>query len=89
MICSNQSLLEKELKHLKNVFHKKNGYPLWIINQVMETVKETTNTENISTYKLDILEGNNDRLHPLILPHAGPKGNNIIKSVNNNVRRIM
>ena len=37
MICSNQSLLEKELKHLKNTFHKKNGYPLWMINQIVET----------------------------------------------------
>ena len=44
IICSNKSLLEKELKHLKNTFHKKNGYPVWMINQVMETVKETINT---------------------------------------------
>ena len=50
MICSIQSLLEMELEHfLKNAFHKKNGYPLCIINPVMETVKETINTENIST----------------------------------------
>ena len=59
MICSNQSLLEKELEHLKNAFHKKNGYPLWMINQVMETLKETINTENVSTNQLDILESNN------------------------------
>ena len=45
IICSNQSLQEKELKHLKNTFPKKNGYYLWIINQVMETVKETINTK--------------------------------------------
>ena len=37
LICSNQSLLEKELKHLKNTFHEKNGYPRWMINQVVET----------------------------------------------------
>ena len=48
MICSNQSLLENELKHLKNTFHKKNGYPLWIIIHVMETVKETISAETIS-----------------------------------------
>ena len=78
MICSNQSLLEKELKHLKIVFHKKNGYTLWMINQVTETVKETTNTENISKNQLDILETNNNKLGSLILPCAGPKGNNII-----------
>ena len=89
MICSNQSLLEKELKHLKIVFHKKNVYPLWMINQVVETVKETTNTKNISTNQLAILEANNDKLHPLILPYAGPKGNNIIKSMNNNIQRIL
>ena len=88
-ICSNQSLLEKELKHLKNAFHETNGYPLWIINQVMETVKETTNTENISTNQLDILEANNDKLHPLILPYTGSKGNNIVKSMNNNIQRIL
>ena len=56
MICSNQSLLEKELDHLKNAFHKKNGYPLWMINQVIETVKETITTENISTNQLNVLE---------------------------------
>ena len=41
MICSNQSLLEKELEHLKNAFRKKNGYPLWMINQVMEKKPST------------------------------------------------
>ena len=35
IIRSNQNLLEKEMKHLKNAFHKKNYYSLWIINQVM------------------------------------------------------
>ena len=44
MICYNRSLLKEELEHLKNAFHKKNGYPLWMINQVMEKVKETINT---------------------------------------------
>ena len=40
LICSNQSLLEKELKHLKNTFHKKNSYPRWMINQVVETASK-------------------------------------------------
>ena len=88
MICSNQSLLEKELKHLKTTFHKKNGYPPWMINQVMETVKETINTETILTNQLGTLEANNDILHSLILPYAGPKGKNI-KSMNSNIQRIL
>ena len=60
-----------------------------MISQVIETVKETMNTENILANQLDILEANNDKLHSLILPCAGLKGNNIIKSMNNNIQRIL
>ena len=77
------------MKHLKNTFHKKNDYPLWMINQVMERVKETINTETISTNQLGTLEANNDKLHSLILPYAGPKGKSIIKSMNNNMQQIL
>ena len=38
-ISPNQSLLEKELEHLKNPFHEKYSYPLLMINQVMKTVE--------------------------------------------------
>ena len=48
-----------------------------MINQVIKTVKETVNTETISTNELGTLETNNDKLHSLILPYAGPKGKNI------------
>ena len=73
MICCNQSLLEKELKHLKHDFDKKIGYRLWLINQVIETVKESINTEFISANQLDIAEANNEKLHPLTLPYVCPK----------------
>ena len=55
----------------------------------METVKESINTEHISTNQLDILEANNDTLHSLILPQAGPKCNNLIKSMDNNIQKIL
>ena len=55
----------------------------------METVKETINTETTTTNQLDTLEANNDKLHYLILPYAGPKGKNIIKSMNNNIQQIL
>ena len=38
----------------KKCVSKKNGYPLWMVNQVMETVKQTINTENSSKNQLDI-----------------------------------
>ena len=34
MVCWNETLLEKELKHLKHAFHKINGYPWLVIDQV-------------------------------------------------------
>ena len=56
-----------------------------MINQFMETIKKSINTENISASELDISEANNDKLHTVILLYAGPKGNNINKSMNNNI----
>ena len=55
----------------------------------METVKETLNTEKVSTSQIDILETNADKWQPLILPYTLLKSNNIIKSMNNNIHRIL
>ena len=45
-----------------------------MINQVIERVKETINTENVSTKQFDILEANNDKLHSPILAYVRLKG---------------
>ena len=58
-------------------------------NQVTGTVKETINTETNSTNQFGILEANSCKFHSLILPYAGPKGNNISKSMNNNIQGIL
>ena len=60
-----------------------------MINQVMKTVKKANNIETISTNQLGTLETNNDKLHSLILPYAGPKSKNIFKSMNNNIQQIL
>ena len=60
---------------------------LWMIIKVMKTVEETINTETISTNQLGTLQVNNDKVHFLILAYGGPKGKNIIKSMNNNIQR--
>ena len=51
MISSYQSLLAEELKHLKNTFHKKNGYPLWIINQVWKQLKKPSTQKRFQQAK--------------------------------------
>ena len=38
-VCSTDQYLQNELDQLKNVFHMKNGYPKWVINQVLDQVK--------------------------------------------------
>ena len=50
LICSNIALRKKEMTHLKKVFHEKNDYPKWVINQVLNEVEEKhhTSVNNIS-----------------------------------------
>ena len=39
LVCSSPELWKKEIQHLKQVFHEKNDYPKWIINQVVGKVE--------------------------------------------------
>ena len=49
IVCSNEALLEKELNHLKHVFHKINGYPWWVIDQVSTSFLAGFNLENLGS----------------------------------------
>ena len=89
MACSNETLLEKELKDLKHVFHKINGYPWWVINQVNRSIQESINKNKNSVCYPDTSEEPVEKLHSLILTYAGPKGNAIIKTMNINLKRIL
>ena len=44
LICSNIALRKKEIDHLKKVFHEKNDYPNWVINQLLNEVEENHKT---------------------------------------------
>ena len=90
IICSDNNYLQQELKHLERVFHIQNGYPLWIIKQIMKEVKE--NMISLVTPQNDtpLQNTNNDRkIHPLMLPLAGAKGNTMFKSMNRCIKRIV
>ena len=89
MVCSNETLLEKELKHLKHVFHKINGYPWWVIDQVSTSFQENINKSKSSAYYPDTLEQRVEKMYSLILPYAGPKGNIIIKTMSNSLKHIL
>ena len=56
IVCSSETLLEKEFKHLKHVFHKMNGYPWWIVDQVSTSSQENINNSESSEHYPDTLE---------------------------------
>ena len=85
-VCSSETLLEKELKHLKHVFHKINGYLWWVIDQYFQ---ENINKSKSSEYYPETSEQPVEKMYSLILPYAGPKGNTVIKTMGNSLKRIL
>ena len=85
-VCSSETLLEKEPKHLKHVFHKINGYLWWVIDQ---SFQENVNKSKSSEYYPDTSEQPVEKIYSLILPYAGPKGNTIMKTMDNSLKRIL
>ena len=67
MVCSNETLLEKELKHLKNIFHKINGYRWWVIDQFSRSIQENINKDKNSACYPDTSEQFVEKLHSWIL----------------------
>ena len=47
-ICKNKELLEKEVKHLKHVFIKTNGFPPWVVSKVTSRVENEVFTTRIN-----------------------------------------
>ena len=78
IVWLNKTLLEKQLKHLKHVFHKINGFHWWVIDQVSTSIQENINKSKSSEYYPDTSEQHVEKMNSRILPYAGPKG--IIKA---------
>ena len=83
IICSDNNYLQQELKYLERIFYIQNGYPLWIIKQIMKEVKENMRSLVTAQNDTPLQNTNNDRkIHSLILVFAGAKGNTMPKSMN-------
>ena len=39
-ICSTDNFLEEEIEHIRAVFYHQNNYPLWVIDKIINEVKE-------------------------------------------------
>ena len=78
----------KHLKHLRHVLHKINGCPWWIIDQVSTSFQENINNIKSSEHYPDTSEQPVEKMYSLILLYARPKGNSIIKTMNNNLKHV-
>ena len=66
-IGSNKELLEKEAKHLEDVFIKVSGFPHWVVSQVINCVENEISTTQINQTIVN-LEPLNVKQHKIILP---------------------
>ena len=87
-ISSDDSYFKLELKHLRKVFHKRNGYPQWFITKVMNEVKRS----NIPREHFQGINENENGVtskRTLILPYAGEKGCSIVSSPEKQLKRSL
>ena len=81
MICSSNENLEKEIKHLENVFCEINEYPSKVVETIIQeerrkqNLEESTANESTSDNNTDETETSTDEVEKEVhvnLPFAGP-----------------
>ena len=69
---------------------KKNGYSLWTIKQLMKEIEEKQKQKEVT--QINMTEQPNpqeQKVHSLLLPFAGPKGTTISKNLNKTLRNVL
>ena len=72
------------------VFLKKNGYPLSTIKQLMKEVEEKQKQKEVT--QISMTEQPNpqeQKIHSLLLPFAGPKSTTIAKNLNKTLKNVL
>ena len=69
---------------------KKNGYPLSTIKQLMKEIEERQKQKEVT--QINMTEQRNlqeQKVHSLLLPFAGPKGKTIVKNLNKTLKNVL
>jgi len=74
-VCSNNNHRQEELKHLTQVFHKTNNYPLPVINRAIEEIDSGI-----------IGRERESNIQTLYLPYKGKQADKAIRSLRNTLR---
>ena len=94
MTCSSTELRKQEIQHLKQVFHEKNDYPIWVISQVVEHVeakhRTVTHSKNLPLDDFEqISTTNEEKSHLLLLPYQGQKGDFALKLMRKRLKTLL
>ena len=88
-ILPNITLRKKEIDHLKKVFHEKNDYPKWVINQVLNEVEEKHKTNVNVSAESQVSPVTDLKRHLLVLLYQGQKGDFIIESMKKRLKTLL
>ena len=85
--CSNEQLLNEEIKHLRNAFHKTNGYLKAVIQNVISEAKEEQSTPSV--YVTESHQDDVCKSYLLILPYKGKSGEKTLRNITKEVNKIV
>ena len=83
-LCSTKALRDKEIAHLKHVFHDLNGYPHNVITTAIRKVEEKLNQPTEPPAKDDTTDP--EKTEKLYLPYQGKKGETLVRSLNKTIK---
>ena len=99
-ICSTEEARNKEIRHLKYIFTKINGYPSKVVHQVLQQVKKEVEKENAPQVQEDAAEDapqvredaaeETNEVNPYIcLPFRGFEGEELLRKFKGHLNRIL
>ena len=80
-ICSTDEYFKEELQHIGTVFHHRENFSLWVINNVIDAAEK-----NLSANEND--SSSNNKIHRLMLAYQGDKGPNLLKWMKRYVSKL-
>ena len=90
-ICSSERYLNEEIKHTELIFEKVNNYPKYVITQLKCEAK-VKHRQNMNIERSTInqtAQNEQDKHNLVVLPYAGNKGENILKSMTKLSTRVL
>ena len=75
--------LEEERECIRTILYHQNNYPLWITDRITKEVKEKPKFKKVDN------DESGDKKHRLVLPCKGNKGTDILRSMEEYVRKLL